>query len=456
MKNRLFSTSIVLAVASGLLWLSVSCGRKDVSGEEVKPYLDNSFHEVTAQLNPGGDFYLFAGTDQLVSWVNDLFDYLLSPEISATMGSSPEKTVAGIRWFRTFLADSGLMAVDGIGISSVQIAEQLHHSTVVIHRSHAEDSQLMSRWTRGTPHSLDSLAILPEDTVFASFSDHASADLWQWLDRHMSDTEIEELSRGWNRMKSGLTASGIDLSVLLGSLGREIGLVLTLDKAKRFPIPGDRSQATLPVPGLAVVVDTQDDTLFDLLRRFIPQAELKEEKEYKTLSMPALPLPFELKFQICQKKGRLILASSSALLETLRNGVKPPQALVDNLEFREMARHMPEKGNGFRYLSGRLWQEISQIIQKKMSQEQSAPSAAAGIGMLTRLLPPRLAQYSVMRHQDDSINIKINHSFPTGHLVLLPAVSSVGIITAIAIPNLIKAREQAAKVINEDPGSHVE
>ncbi len=456
MKKRLLSTSIALAVVLGLFWFSNACGKKNASGEMIQPYRASSFAEVTRQLNPNGSFFLYAGTDQWVKWVNDLFEYLLDPKITATMGSNPEKAVAGIRWFRTLLTDSGVLSVDGIGISSVPIAEQLHHSTVVIHRSKTDGSDLISRWSKQAERPLDTLKFLPDDTVFASFSDHALAELWQWLDQHIGGSEIGEMASGWNQMKLGMASAGIDLQTIFDSLGRKIGLVVTLDREKSFPVPGDISGMTFPAPGLALIVDTKDDTVFNLFQKFLPMAELNQEDGYKTLTMPDMPLPFDLKLKFCQGKDRFILASNSTLLETLKKGAHPSRALTDTAEFKEMSQFMPDTGNGFRYLSSRLWDEISKMVKSKLEHEGNNPSAAAGIGFLTRLLPSRLAQYSVIRHQGDSINIKMNHSFSAGHLMLLPAVTGVGIISAIAIPNLIRAREQAAKIINEDPGSQAE
>lgn len=446
MRKSLGLFMVVLIVCAGILLLCPACGRKETATEKIEPYRASSFQEVTSQLDPGGSFYLYAGTDQFLKWLDDLFRYLLSPEVIATMGENPQKAVAGVQWLQKMLLASGIMSIDGIGISSLPMTADLHHSTLVIHRSAYKNDELISQWTQPSPRPLESLRLLPADTVFASFSDHKLEAVWQWLDQYIGQSALADPSAAWQGMKAKLNSAGIDPKKLLASLDREIGLVITLDRTLTFSIPGASPALNFPQPALALVVDTRDDSLFELVHKTMTSAAFSEEKGDKTLSLPAFPLPFEFSLRVCQTKNRLIVASSKTLLDRLRNGVPNGQALVDDPEFQNLAWHMPDSGNGFRYLSSRLWDSIRQVIQQKKQQADSNSSAAAGIGFIDRLLPQKLALYSVVRHRRDSIDIRMNHSFPSGQLLLLPAVSSIGIVSAIALPNLIKAKEKAQQL----------
>lgn len=455
MKKSFFLTIALLTVSIGLIFVFTACGKKSSSAGEIKPFTESSFSAVTAQLDPGGSFYLYAGTDQLVKWANDLFAFLLDPKISATMGEHPEKAVAGIRWIQSLLTDSGLMAVDGIGISTVPLAEDLHHSTLVIHRGKRSTTDLISQLTQDAENPLEILSRLPEDTVLASFSDHSLVTLWKWLDRHIRTSGYEELNLGWSQFHQMMASAQIDLEKLLGSLGRQIGMVITLDQTQTFPIPGSAEPLNFPVPGLAIVIDTRNSMLFELLHKALPKAEMKEEGGRKTLSMPRLPMPFELSLHLRQTDKRLIIASSTVLLDQFDTAAPNGRSLKDSDEFKGLSRHMPTKGNGFRYLSPRLWSQLSILITQQMGSS-AQPSAVTGKEFLGKMLPAKLSFYSVVRHQGDSINIKMNHSFPAGHMILVPAVAGVGIVSAIAIPNLIKAREKASQLNQnypDQPGS---
>ncbi len=449
MKNRkIFVTNCLFVISALLLFIS-GCGKKSPPGEKITPFEKSSFEHVSAQLNPGGSFFLYAGTEQVIRWLDDLFIFILSPEGIATMGTEPQNAVNGIKWFRKLLVDSGIMSIDGVGMSSVSISATLHHSTIVIHRGKRSPDDLISQWTKKTSKPLNNLKLLPTDTVFASFSDHNLLKVWGWIDKEISESNMDEMISGWKLMKTGLDAGGIDPVKLLDSLNGQIGIIVTLDESKTFEVPEADQTMTLPVPGLALIIDTRDDFLFSLLQKTMPMAVIKEENGQKTLTMPNLPLPFEASLQFRQTDTRLIIASNSSLMDTVSTGAASGQGLIDSAEFKELARHMPSQGNGFRYLSPRLWSTVTQTIKQKMEQEKANPSFDAGIGFLTRLLPQTLSLYSVACHQGDSIQIKMNHSFSAGHMMLLPAVSGLGIISAMAIPMMMEAKGKAQQLNQE-------
>jgi hypothetical protein len=104
---------------------------------------------------------------------------------------------------------------------------------------------------------------------------------------------------------------------------------------------------------------------------------------------------------------------------------------------------MPPKGDGFRFLSARVMKLISEHALKAGQSAPQTPETTLGLSLLKKLFPGNFSFYSVARHEGDQIIISMNHSFPSSQMLLLPAISTVGIVSAIAIPNLMKAREKA-------------
>lgn len=447
MNHRIIKIAVLTMLITGLILVFPSCGKK--KGGEIKPKHDSSFDDVTAQLNPRGSFYLYAGTDTLSAWVDDFFKALYGPEMDAMMKGGNAKTQTTLKWVHKMLKESGLLAIDGIGISTVPVDEHLHHSRFVINRAKRLPDDLMSLATDTPASALESLKLLPADTAFASFSDHALLKIWQWIENQIMASDIDDLSQGWSKMKTEMQAADIDPEKMLKSLGNQIGFIITLDENKTFNIPGKNNAVTLPVPGMALVIDTTDDSLFQLLKKHLPMAESMEKEGERSLTMPELPLGFAVKFYIHQSPDRLVITSTPDLFAAIRNASESGKGLIASDEFKTMSRHMPDKGDGFRFLSTRVMKLVSERVLKTQASDQPDPETAMGLNLFRRFFPENFSFYSVARHEGDQIIIAMNHSFPSSQMLLLPAVSTVGIVSAIAIPNIIKAREKA-QVINED------
>src|SRR4051812_18242739 len=74
-KTRLLAGACFVLVVMGTILFGVGCQRKESDAGTPAPPATaasaepNSFKEVTAQLDPGGNFYLYLSTEQ---WVNGL------------------------------------------------------------------------------------------------------------------------------------------------------------------------------------------------------------------------------------------------------------------------------------------------------------------------------------------------------------------------------------------------
>ena len=90
-----------------------------------------------------------------------------------------------------------------------------------------------------SPHPQSGQDLLPANTALAMFGDLDATQVWQVLERELTQSGIPqamEIARAWPEMFEKQTQ--IPWAKLLASLGGELGLVLTLDEAQKVSLPG--------------------------------------------------------------------------------------------------------------------------------------------------------------------------------------------------------------------------
>jgi len=198
-----------------------------------------------------------------------------------------------------------------------------------------------------------------------------------------------------------------------------------------------------------LVAKVKDDTIFnrvDEALKGIGQQIIsvdKPDRKLRTIQVP-LPLPIQLRPTIATGGGYLFVASTDALiLEALaiKAGQKP--GLKSTPEFQRLARDIPPQGNQFSFLSQRFGQTIIQL------QRQALPLAAKGSGQQAEWLQ------SLFASGDPAVSYTVNANTAEGwlsvgngnrqpaRLLLVGAAVPIGILSAVAIPNFVKARGAA-------------
>src|SRR5579862_9870871 len=138
-KKQLFLFAPALILAGILVTLNYGCGKKPApgagSGSPVVSVEKTSFTEVTSQLDPGGNFYLYLGTAQ---WLDGL-----SARVSAWRQTfvsmpnlKPEDTTNVNKAFDVVtgvIKDSGIENVSGVGMSSVEIEKGIFRNKALLH-----------------------------------------------------------------------------------------------------------------------------------------------------------------------------------------------------------------------------------------------------------------------------------------------------------------------------------
>jgi type II secretory pathway pseudopilin PulG len=297
------------------------------------------------------------------------------------------------------------------------------------------------------PHALDSQKLLPANTVFASFSDCGLNYFWEWLNKEAAKTGIPEMQKGLEQLKPMLQSKGLDLDGILASIGGQWGFIVTFDEVKKGKIPLMGQVMEIPDPAFALVIYVKDETIFNLLQK-ISMAPPVVEGNVKKIIGPTTPgSPITLEPMLVQKDNLLILASCGKVVDDIFAGQGGSKGLLASEEFKNLSANMPEKGNGFTFLSAKVVKTILEIQKKavELSGEEAKQKFAAFERL--KLFPKDLALYNVMQNTGEGFIFTSNNNMPIGSAALLPALAVGGVVAAIAIPNLIAAKKKGEQKV---------
>lgn len=449
MKKTIFH--LMLGVSLGLvilLFLFNHCspGNKTtgLKGDYIKSHEKTSFDEVTARLNPGGNFYLYIGTEKIIKKVDQLATNLRQI-IEANIAESSGDAQEGLKIFDFIygmIKKSGLMEISGLGLSSVSINETINHSKIVTHHYKEKGKGLIWKLCESKPHPLSLLNMAPGNTVLAGYTDFNFSVLWEWTKSNIQAADIPKLKKGFFVIEPTLKREGIELGQLLNSISG-MGYILSLDPQSKGSFPAGKTNISFPEPGIAFVLAVKDDYIFNLLASKLPKAQKSEAKDVKKIEIPIpLPsLPFSVSPVIAQTKGMLILASNKKLLEQMFEALEKENGLTTGDEFKKLSSNIPMNGNSFRFISSKLLQSLLDIQRQFIESDPTVDNEKNRdtIKRILNLFPKEMSAFGVLQHSPEGTVYSINHTMSLEGILLVPFTASVGVVAAIAIPNILTA-----------------
>lgn len=252
MKTKHYGVGAVSALVIAALLLNSGCGQGGGAGSSSSAGLPssvpvsaekNSFKEVAAHLDAGGNFYLYLSTEQ---WLDGL-----SGKISDWRGvvldmpgmdtNARLKATLAFDLATSLVKHSGIEQISGVGISSIAREKGLYRTTSVLHHYPGNDSGYLWSAFGKKAHALDGLDLLPQNTAFATFSDLDLPLIWSAVEKEADGSGISEVSDGVKKAPEMFAnATGLKLKDVLDSLGGEYGVVVTLNESNKLslPLPG--------------------------------------------------------------------------------------------------------------------------------------------------------------------------------------------------------------------------
>jgi hypothetical protein len=462
-KNHLFLCAPPLVLLVLLATLNYGCGKKEgPSATPPKPATaqaapafvsaeKTSFTEVTSQLDPGGNFFLYLGTAQ---WLEHLSGRVEAWRtiFTAMPALKPDATTNVNKAFdivTRVIKDSGVEDISGVGISSIEIEKGLFRNKVLMHHYPGTGTGFLWKLCGKEPHALTGLDLLPADTALAVFSDADLPLLWTVAKDEVGKSDLPQAQQFFATLPAEFEKrTKVKWDDFLNSLGGEFGLVLTLNPSNNIPVPLPRAGLLqIPEPGLLLAVKVNDDTIFNRIDQELkakPQVISVDQPGLKMRTMPVpIPMAINLRPTTASSGGYLFIATSDALVEealAVKSGQKPGLKSTD--EFKRLSQNIPDKGNQFTFMSERFGQALFQIQKQAMGASALRGSSPAQAQWMQSLFRQNRAafSYSVGVNNEDGCLTIGNGNQSAAVVALLPAAAVSGMLAAIAIPNFVKAR----------------
>ncbi|HEY5298180.1 MAG TPA: hypothetical protein VIK59_09655 [Verrucomicrobiae bacterium] len=463
MKTRFSIYASALVLAGLLAALDSGCKKKQTveqnsnaptirsqTNSPVVPAEKTSFNEVTSQLDPGGDFYLYLGTAQWLEHLSSKVENLRQRLPAASAGEATNINKA-FDLLTRLIQDSGVQDISGVGLSSIEIEKGLYHNKALLHHYPDKGSGFLWKLGGDQPHAFTGLDFLPTNTALAVFSDMDVTLLWSVAQNELDKSQFPKARALLQKVPEEFEKkTQVGWDQFLKSLGGEFGFVLTLDDSNMIPIPLGGQLIQIPEPGLLLVAKVKDDTIFNRIDQELkknPQVIKGDKAGLKMRTMPLpLPMAFNLRPTAASSGGYLFIASSDALVEealAIKDGKKP--GLKSTAEFKRLSQNIPDQGNQFSYMSERFGQILFEVQKQAIANgSKSTPEQMRWIQSLLRQNRPAFA-YTVGINAPDGCMTIGNGSQSYAMTALLPAVAVPGMLAAIAIPNFVKARATAQK-----------
>ncbi len=457
MKKNHLSLFISALVLLGLVAaFTFGCEKKEgspatPSGQNASPIVSvekTSFNEVTSQLDPGGEFYLYLGTAQ---WLDGLssklsrwqqkFDSM--PDMQPGEVENIDKAFGIVT---NLVKDSGIEDVTGVGASSVEIEKGVYRNKSLLHHYPGKGDGFMWQYLGKQPHPLTGLDYLPDNTALAMFSDADLPLLWSVIQREVTNSDIPQAQQWVQKIPVQFEkATNVKWDQFLNSLGGEFGVVLTLDASNNIPIPVPSSGILqIPAPGLMLVLKVNDDTIFNRIDEELKknsQVVAVNKPDFKMRTMPLpLPLPIQLSPSVASGGGYLFIASSDTLINdamAVKSGQKPGLKGTD--EFKHLSQNIPTEGNQFVFMSRQFGQTLYDVQQQTIASSSGRKQAQAQ--WIQSLFQRRPAfAYSVGLTTPEGFLCIGNGSQSYANVALIPIVAVPAMLAGVAVPNFVKAR----------------
>ena len=448
MKNNLLF-SLVLAFAS----IAASIVSTRAQSQPQNPAIEKtSFTEVTRQLDPGGDFYLYLGTAQWLAHLSTNLDGLRTTftAMPDAKSNDVENIDHAFDVVTHIVKDSGIEDLTGLGVSSIQIEPGLYRTKVLLHHYPGQGNGFMWKLCGGQPHPLTGLDLLPANTALAMFSDGDLPLIWSVAKDEAAKSGIPGAQDFLQQLpKQFEQNTKVKWDTFLASLGGEFGLVLTLDDNYKVPIPTPNGLIQIPSPCLLLAVRVNDDTVFNRIAEQLKSNQQVISVETNGLKMRIMPVPLPMALDLrptaASSGGYLFISSSDSIVQdvlAVKAGQKP--GLKSTAEFKRLSQGIPEQGNQFYFVSSSFSQTIADVQKQVMANVSQRDSSAAQMNWFQSVFKSNPGHtYSVGVNTPEGCLTIGNGSQSAAALALLPAVAVPGMLAAIAIPNFVKARTVA-------------
>lgn len=457
--KKIFAFSLTITLAAAGFLLTNGCKKESattvpVESSSLKSAETNSFKEVTSKLDAGGDLYLYLSTEQ---WLKRLSDNLgkWRDTVSAipNLGEQQPAITNAFNVVTQVIKDSGLENVSGIGMSSIAREPGVYYNKLVVHHYPGQADGFIWTMFGKQPHDLDGLDLLPADTALAMFHDLDVPEMWSVIQNECEESGFPQAAEFLKQFPDQFEkGTGMKWDDVLGSLGGEYGIVMTLDNSKTVSVPLPSSQVPLemPEPALMLVMKVKNDAIFnridEVVKTKVPMPSVSVDKDgVKMRTLGPFPIGINLKPTIALSQGYLFLGTSDAIIQEALAVKGGKAGLKSTDEFKKLMAGVPQQGNQFCFLSKRFGETMRTVQLNAMENNNGAPPQLKEL--MESLMQPEKAGFAFMvgANTDEGWVFTGNGNQSGGKVLAAATVVPAAVIAGAALPTFAKARATAQR-----------
>jgi hypothetical protein len=345
-------------------------GRQKALGE-VTP-ANPSYQRVTANLDPGGVIYLYWNGEKALGELDEKLESIRDLAVSDPSLSRDEKNSLrksfdlGIR----LILDSGLQGIKAFGLSSREIEPGVFLNKTYTYLP--DRSGFLWNSFAKAPHDFPFLNMIPVNTEGFAFFDFDLAVFWGAVSKDLASSEIPEVAKWQQHLSQQIQAfTGLSLEDLLGSLGDQVGVLVTLNPKIVVKIPLGNAEYEMAEPAAALVWKIRNDKLFDRLEALFslnPKVTKVDEPDLRMRVMEGIEeIPY-LTPTLARFGDYLIISSSEKLVRGMMDAQSgKTQGIRTSSDFNLLSAGLAEKGSSMAYITKRLQKTLGEL-QMKVSQ----------------------------------------------------------------------------------------
>ena len=368
--------------------------------------------------------------------------YKAYESLFSSMAGTPEmkQVKALFEISKQFNTELGVNDIDGYGSSTAKQGD-MYDWDLFLHMKEGNEKSVLWKTMGGEAKELKTLKMLPENTILSLTVRMDIITLWKFLKEKLPlfnqmdpSLDIEGKLAMFEKMAAG---NGMPVDAIAQSLTTEVTFALTINKDKKMMLP---NMPPLPQMAATLIVQKNGDHLQSFILQALTGAPVKKLKSdgFDVVVIDSA-LPTGTKAGIAYDAETLILSSdipSAKNVVAAKNG----KGLLNSSKFAKFSS-VPRSGNMAFYVSPDISNTISETAATL------PPEVQMGIKTWSILLfenkTPEL--FMVMGKKKNGLKFDMNSSFNTSttKMAAMTAAGTVGILAAMILPALGKARMKA-------------
>lgn len=338
-----------------------------------------AYERVAARLDTGGVIYLYWSAEKALGEFDKKLESIRDVAVSDPSLSSEEKgdLQKGFDLGIRLLLRSGLQGVKAFGLSSREIQPGFFLNRTFIY--FPERSGFLWDAFAKPPHDFPFLNMIPENTGGFAFFDFDLALFWQALSKELAAAEIPGVAKWQQHFLQQVQAfTGLSLDDLLGSLGDQVGIVVTLDPKATVQIPFGNDQFEMPEPAAALLWKVRNNQLFDRLDALLTMNRNVAKIDEPNVRMRVMQGVEEISYltpTMARYGDYLIISSSDKLVRQMLDAASgKTEGIRASPDFNKLASGMAEKGNSVAYVTKRLEKTLGDLqMTLNQARENGSP-----------------------------------------------------------------------------------